>query len=188
MVRKYVHLENYKKATFFDKKFNMKKYEKKINFKLSKNQNFIEYSELGINYLKEISKIIKNGMGGILIIDYGYCESKMKNTLQAIFKHKYSKPNENIGNSDITHNINFKLFQRITKQVGGLKNNLTTQKKFLVKMGINERAEILSKNLNFLKKADIFYRVKRLIDDKQMGNLFKVMLVKNQKNNFKIGF
>jgi len=185
---KHVHLEDYKKATFFDKKFNMRKYEKKINFELSKNQNFIEYSELGINYLKEISKVIRNETGGILIIDYGYCESKMKNTLQAIFKHKYSKPNENIGNSDITHNISFKLFQRITKQVGGLKNNLTTQKKFLVKMGINERAEILSKNLNFLKKADIFYRVKRLIDDKQMGNLFKVMLVKNQKNNFKIGF
>ena len=127
-------------------------------------------------------------MGGILIIDYGYFGDKMKNTLQAIFKHKYSKPNKNIGNSDITHNINFNLFQRVTKEFGGLKSNLTTQKDFLIKMGINERAEILSKNLNFLKKADIYYRIKRLTDDKQMGSLFKVMLIKNQKNNFKIGF
>ena len=185
---KFVLLENNKKATFFDKKFNMKSYEKKINFKISKNQNFIEYSELGIDYLKEISKIIKREMGGILIIDYGYFGDKMKNTLQAIFKHKYSKPNKNIGNSDITHNINFNLFQRVTKEFGGLKSNLTTQKDFLIKMGINERAEILSKNLNFLKKADIYYRIKRLTDDKQMGSLFKVMLIKNQKNNFKIGF
>ena len=185
---KFVLLENNKKATFFDKKFNMKGYEKKINFRISKNQNFIEYSELGIDYLKEISKIIKREMGGILIIDYGYFGDKMKNTLQAIFKHKYSKPNKNIGNSDITHNINFNLFQRVTKEFGGLKSNLTTQKDFLIKMGINERAEILSKNLNFLKKADIYYRIKRLTDDKQMGSLFKVMLIKNQKNNFKIGF
>ena len=55
-------------------------------------------------------------------------------------------------------------------------------------MGIKERAEILSRNQTFTKKADIFYRLKRLIDEKQMGTLFKVMLLKNKKNNFKLGF
>ena len=55
-------------------------------------------------------------------------------------------------------------------------------------MGIKQRAEIISKNKNFLKKTDIYYRLKRLIDEKQMGNLFKVMLIKNQKNNFRQGF
>jgi len=185
---KYVNLRNEKKAFFFDKKSNMKNYEKKINFEISKNQNFIEYSELGINYLREISKIIKKNSGGMLVIDYGYFENKMKNTLQAVTKHKYTNVLENIGNSDITHNINFKLFQKIVNQLGGLKNFLTTQKEFLVRMGINERAEILSKDKGFLQKADIYYRLKRLIDDKQMGKLFKVMLIKNKKNNFKLGF
>ena len=55
-------------------------------------------------------------------------------------------------------------------------------------MGIKQRAEIISKNLNFSKKADIYYRLNRLIDEKQMGNLFKVMFIKNKKNNFKLGF
>ena len=55
-------------------------------------------------------------------------------------------------------------------------------------MIIKERAEIISKNQNFSKKADIYYRLKRLIDEKQMGNLFKVMLIKNKKNKFKLGF
>jgi cyclopropane-fatty-acyl-phospholipid synthase len=55
-------------------------------------------------------------------------------------------------------------------------------------MGIKQRAEIISKNQNFLKKADIYYRLKRLIGEKQMGNLFKVMLVKNTNNKFKFGF
>ena len=41
---------------------------------------------------------------------------------------------------------------------------------------------------NLFKKADIYYRLKRLIDEKQMGNLFKVMLVKNINNKFKFGF
>ena len=55
-------------------------------------------------------------------------------------------------------------------------------------MGIMERAEIVSKNQPFSKKADTFFRIKRLLDEKQMGNLFKVMLIKNKKNKFKIGF
>ena len=55
-------------------------------------------------------------------------------------------------------------------------------------MGIKQRAEIISRNESFLKKADIYYRLNRLIDEKQMGNLFKVMFIKNKKNKFKQGF
>ena len=112
----------------------------------------------------------------------------MQNTLQAISNHKFANILKDIGNSDITHNINFDLFKKFTKQIGGLGSNITTQRDFLIKMGIKERAEIISKNQNFLKKADIYYRLKRLIDEKQMGNLFKVMLVKNINNKFKFGF
>ena len=118
---RFVNLENRKKAFFFEKKINIKKFEKKIKFKISKNQNFIEYSHTGINYLKDISKIIKKNKGGLLIIDYGYLDKKMKNTLQAVSKHKYSNILKNIGNVDITHNINFNLFKKIIKQFGGLK-------------------------------------------------------------------
>ena len=185
---KFVSFQNEKKAFFFEKKINIKEIEKKIQFKISHNQDFLEYSELGIKYLNEISSIIKKNMGGLLIIDYGYNEKKMKNTLQGIMNHKFANILENIGNIDITHNINFNFFKRLTNKMGGLANNLTTQRKFLLNMGIKERAEMISKNLNFLKKADIFYRINRLIDEKQMGNLFKVMLIKNKKNKFKLGF
>ena len=185
---KFIKFKKQNEAFFFEKKFNMKKFEKKINYGISKNQNFIEYSEVGLRYLKNIAKLIKKNTGGLLLIDYGYSEKKMKNTLQAISNHKFTNILEDIGNSDITHNINFNLFKNIIKQIGGLKNNLTTQKEFLIKLGIKQRAEIISKNENFLKKADIYYRLKRLIDEKQMGDLFKVMLITNQKNKFKLGF
>ena len=69
-----------------------------------------------------------------------------------------------------------------------MENSLTTQKDFLIRMGINFRAEQISKNQNFSKKIDIYYRLKRLIDEKQMGKIFKVMLIKNKKNKFKSGF
>ena len=184
---RFVNLNDKKHAFFFDKKLNMKKYEKKINFKISKKQNFIEYSEIGINYLRKISKIIKKNKGGILIIDYGYFEEKMKNTLQAISKHEYSNVLKNIGNSDITHNINFYLFRKIIEKIGNLREMTTTQRNFLINIGIKHRAEIITKNQTFLKKADIYYRLKRLIDVNEMGNHFKVMFIKNKNNNFKLG-
>ena len=68
----------------------MKKFEKKIKFKISHKQNFIEYSESGINYLKKFLKLLKKIKEELLIIDYGYFDKKMKNTLQAISNHKYS--------------------------------------------------------------------------------------------------
>ena len=112
----------------------------------------------------------------------------MKNTLKAVSNHKFANILNNIGNVDITHNINFELFKKITKKIGGLENNLTTQKDFLIRMGIKKRAEIVSRNKNFLKKADIYYRLKRLIDEKEMGDLFKVFLIKNKSNKFRLGF
>ena len=185
---KFVNFENYSKASFIEKKTDIKKIEKRLNFKISQNQNFIEYSEAGFNYLKNISNIIKKNTGGLLIIDYGYLEKKMKNTLQAVSNHKFANILDDIGGVDITHNINFELFKKFTQKLGGLDNNLNTQKNFLIKMGIRERAEILSRNKNFSKKADIFYRLNRLIDEKQMGTLFKVMFIKNKKIKFNLGF
>ncbi|MDC3062199.1 SAM-dependent methyltransferase [Candidatus Pelagibacter sp.] len=185
---KFVRLKDSKDAQFNEKKINIKDYEKKIDLKLFQNQDFIEYSELSAKYLKDVGKIIKKNSGGFLIIDYGYNENKMKNTIQGVMKHKYTNILKNIGKSDITHNINFKLFQKIIDNLGDLKHNLTTQKNFLTRMGINERAEIISKNYSFKKKADMYYRLKRLIHQEQMGNLFKVMLIKNKKNRFNLGF
>ena len=185
---KFVNFESPSKASFFEKRINIKEIEKKLNFRISINQNIIEYSPLGLDYLKNISKMIKKNTGGLLLIDYGYKDKKMKDTLKAISNHKFANILDNIGEADITHNINFDLFKKFTQKFGDLANNLTTQKDFLLKMGIKDRAEIISKNANFLKKADIFYRLKRLIDEKQMGTLFKVMLIKNKKNKFNLGF
>ena len=185
---KFVNLKSKKKAYFYEKKIDIQKFEKKINFKISKNQNFIEYSEIGFNYLNEISDLIKENSGGLLLIDYGYTDKKMKNTLQGVSNHKFANILNNIGNVDITHNISFELFKKFIKRKGGLQNNLTSQKNFLTKMGIKKRAEIISKNESFLRKADIYHRLKRLIDENQMGSLFKVMLIKNKRNKFKLGF
>ena len=187
-VERFVDLKNLKKAEFKEQKINIKILEQNLNFEISKNQNIIEYSPSAFKYLKIICDIIQKNDGGILIIDYGYLNSKMHETLQAVNNHKYSNVLENIGDSDITYNINFKLFQKFTNQFNNLSSLISNQKKFLTSMGILQRAEIVSESIPFSKKTDLFYRIKRLIDEKQMGELFKVMLIKKTKNKFKTGF
>ncbi|MDC1132608.1 SAM-dependent methyltransferase [Candidatus Pelagibacter sp.] len=185
---KYVNFINNKKLEYLDVPFDMQKFEKKIKFKISHNQTFIEYSPLASKYLKTIINKIKLNNGGMLIIDYGYLKREMKNTLQAVSKHKYCDVLKSFRNSDITYNLSFNLINMIIKKLGTYSSLITTQKKFLIKLGILDRAEMLSKNISFSKKADIYFRIKRLIDDKQMGHLFKVMFITNYKNKFKLGF
>jgi NADH dehydrogenase [ubiquinone] 1 alpha subcomplex assembly factor 7 len=187
-VERFVYLNKTKKAEFKEHPINIKEIEQNLNFEISKDQNIIEYSPSSFEYLKNICSIIKKNDGGILIIDYGYLNSKMHETLQAVNNHKYSNVLENIGNSDITYNINFNLFKKFINHFDDLNSVESNQKKFLTSMGIVQRAEIVSENIPFSKKSDLFYRIRRLIDEKQMGKLFKVMLIKKTKNKFKIGF
>ena len=177
-----------KSLKYFEKKIKKIFIEKLIKQKLQKNQRFIEYSPLANEKLNTISKIIKKQNGGLLIIDYGYIDKKMFDTLQSIKNHKKNILLENIYKADITHLINFDFYKKKIRNLELDCINLTTQREFLLKMGILERAEIISKNMPFSKKSDIYFRLKRLIDKNQMGTLFKVLFATNKKNNFNLGF
>tara|TARA_B100000787_G_scaffold143647_1_gene113284 strand:- start:757 stop:1812 length:1056 start_codon:yes stop_codon:yes gene_type:complete len=185
---RHVEFSNQKIPKFLDIPCDIKKIEKKVKFSLSYKQKFIEFSPHALEYLKKIMNKIKLNNGGILIIDYGYIDKKMQDTLQAVSKHKYTNVLSTFGNSDITYNLSFDLISQIIKKLGPFFQTTTTQKEFLTNLGILKRAEILSKNMTFNKKADMYFRLKRLIDDKQMGNLFKVIFVTNKKNKFQLGF
>jgi len=187
-VERFVNFKDEKNAEFKEQLIDIKNIEQNLKFEISKDQEIIEYSPISFEYLKDISNLIKNNDGGLLIIDYGYLNLKMKETLLAIKNHKHSNILEDIGDSDITYNINFNLFKKFVGQFEDLNFIITNQKKFLTSMGIIQRAEIISENIPFSKKSDLFYRIRRLIDEKQMGELFKVMLIKKHKNNFKTGF
>ena len=55
-------------------------------------------------------------------------------------------------------------------------------------MGIIERANTLSKKMNFKEQANLYTRLRRLLDEQLMGNLFKVIFAfKFEKKNF-MGF
>ena len=184
---KYVVNKN-RTLEFFDKKIKKKTIEKLLKQKILKNQKFIEFSLLASEILVSITKIIKKNNGGLLIIDYGYESKKMFDTLQSVRKHKKNNLLKNVYKADITHLINFNFLKKKIKDLKVNSVNLTTQRDFLLKMGILERAEIVSKNMPFSKKSDIYFRIKKLIDENQMGKLFKVLFATNKRNNFNLGF
>jgi len=185
---KSIKKNNINKFEFVNVITNIKNLEKKIEINLSKNQKIIEFSPLTYDYLNIISKKINTFQGGLLIVDYGYLKKKMRDSLQSIYKHKFNNILDNFSKSDITYNLNFFLLKKIVKKLNLKVAGLTSQRNFLTKLGILERAEILAKNLQFSKKADIYYRIKRLIDRNFMGELFKVMFVTGKNIKFKLGF
>lgn len=185
---RYVKVAKKNKYHYLDFKTNIKKLEKKIGINISKNQKTIEFSPLTLNYLIKISKKINSNTGGLLIIDYGYIKNSMKNSLQAVFRHKKTDVLDNFSNSDITHEINFNLIKKIVKMNNLKSSKIISQSNFLCNLGILKRAEIISKNISFTKKINIYYRLKRLIDKKYMGELFKVIFITNNNIKFNEGF
>ena len=91
-------------------------------------------------------------------------------------------------NSDITSHLNFKLFDKILSKNNLNVEKITTQNEFLKKIGILERANILSKKMTFKEKANMFYRLKRLLGPQEMGDLFKVIFAQKKGINFSLGF
>ena len=185
---RYVKLLESKEIVICDKLTKLPDFKKICNVNIQKNQKFIEFSKYAYSYLKKISNIIKKNNGGLLCFDYGYKNKKMFNSLQSVKSHSFSSILLNPGKNDITYLLNFSILSKILKKLNLNVANINTQGNFLKKMGIIERANILASNNTFNYKANIFYRVKKLIHPKEMGNLFKVLFVQKKGLSFKLGF
>ena len=84
---------------------------------------------------------------------------------------------KNIYKSDITHLLNFQFYKRkFKKKLDEVK--ITTQREFLIKYGILERKEILSKSNDSKLIND---ELDTLINNVKMGSIFKFLVVSNLK-------
>ena len=186
---KYVALSNdNKKIKFLHKKANVSLIKHIHNLNLISGGNTIEYPIEAIKFLEVIAKKINKFDGGLLAFDYGYTIKKNQNTLQSVKKHKYTNFFFEPGHSDVTSHINFKLFHKILEKNNLNVKKITDQSEFLKKIGILERANILSEKMTFKAKVNMFYRLKKLLDYKEMGNLFKVIFAQKKDGKFSLGF
>ena len=158
------------------------------SFKVLKNLQFIEFPKFGLIEMKKIIKTISKLNGCLLMIDYGYLKPNNQNTLQSVIKNKKNNLLQNLGKADITSHVNFSLLNEFFLKNKCKVKKVISQKEFLIKMGINSRAEIIAKKMKFRDQANLYLRLKRLLSPKLMGELFKVILVYKCKNNNYYGF
>ena len=185
---KYIKVSKNNKVEFVYKKAKNSLLNNIKNLNLTTKDSVIEYPINSIKYLNQISKNINNYGGGLLSFDYGYTNGKNKNTLQSLKKHKYLSVLSKPGKADITSHINYKLFEKVLRKNNMDVEKIIPQSEFLQKLGILERANMLSKNMSLKEKADIFYRLKRLLSHEEMGSLFKVLFAQKKKTKFSLGF
>ena len=194
---KRVQKKLYEKNYFINGNYKIKETLKKANkqdlkniqsFKVLKNLKFIEFPKSGLKEMNKIIKTISKLSGCLLMIDYGYLKPINQSTLQSVIENKKNELFQNLGKADITSHVNFSLLKEFF-----LKNNckvkkVISQKEFLIKMGINTRAEIIARKMKFRDQANLYLRLKRLLSPKLMGELFKVILIYKCKNTNYLGF
>ena len=185
---KYVKLENSSKISTFLKKADLKTTIELKKYNLLKEQSFIEFPKRGLAELDIIINTIKKLNGGLLLIDYGFSKQQNKSTLQSVKNHKQNMIFENVGDADITSLVNFNLLNNYLKKKKLKVNKFVTQDFFLKRMGIVNRAEAVSQRMNFKEKSDLYLRLQRLLNPKQMGKLFKVISAFKLKKKFSMGF
>ncbi len=124
-----------------------------------------------------------NRRGGIMmLIDYGYTRTQTGETFQAVANHGFVDPLTDPGMADLSAHVNFDALMHAAGSRGALAQLAGTQGEVLKQMGIVQRAENLIAT-NPSKAASIKLDLDRLIAPDQMGDLFKVMLVKGSKVN-----
>ncbi len=185
---KYIKTEKNDNYDIFFKAAKLKNVHQLKYFKLIKKKGIIELPEKGLSELQKITNKIKKNNGGLLLIDYGYLKSNNLNTYQSIINHKKNDMFKNLGDADITSLVNFKLLEQYFIKKRLTLNKIVTQGFFLKRLGILERAEIISKKMSFKEKSDLYFRLKRLLEPKYMGELFKVIFAYKTNKKFQLGF
>ena len=84
--------------------------------------------------------------------------------------------------------MNFKLLKEYFIQNNLKVKDIVSQKFFLERMGIIERAKILEKKMNEKQKKYMIATLSRLLNKSSMGELFKVIFAYKSNNKKFYGF
>lgn len=141
----------------------------------------IEVGAIAARLMSEIAARLVAEGGALLVIDYGYTQTTLGETLQAVARHAYVDPLDAPGEADLTTHVDFAALARAAKSAGARVQGPVTQGAFLNQLGIVQRAEALQKRATPQQRQEIALALERLAgtgDPKHtMGELFKVMAV-----------
>ncbi|MGD9966806.1 MAG: class I SAM-dependent methyltransferase [Hyphomonadaceae bacterium] len=122
----------------------------------------------------EIERRLHDAPGRVLIIDYGHARPEGADTLQALRNHKKVDPIETPGEADLTAHVDFGRLAELADEAGLRVDGPITQAAFLRSLGIEFRANALTK-ANPSHAERLKREVRRLTHADEMGALFKVL-------------
>jgi SAM-dependent MidA family methyltransferase len=147
----------------------------------------IETSPAAVALMAEIARRLKEQGGAALVIDYGHLELRSGSTLQALKAHQKVDVFAHPGEADITAHVDFELLKQVAEDHGADVMGLTYQGEWLRQMGIDTRMEALQRR-NPKEGQKIQRQRDRLVEDNQMGTLFKVLGICGRRWPFGVGF
>jgi len=115
--------------------------------------------------------------GAALLLDYGPMRSAPGDSLQALRRHAPHPPLADPGEADLTAHVDFEDLARAARAAGGRVFGPVPQGRFLLRLGLGERAAALARAASERQRDAIESGARRLLDPRGMGALFKAMAI-----------
>ena len=114
--------------------------------------------------------------GAAILIDYGHQRSGRGDTLQAVRRHGYAPVLVEPGEQDLTAHVDFEAVAAAARTAGAAVTPVATQGEWLIRLGIEARAQSLSR-ANPDRAAEVQSALDRLTGRDDMGELFKIIAI-----------
>jgi len=124
---------------------------------------------------RDLGRRLTTHGGAALFIDYGYFPAAPGETLQAMVRHQRQEPLRDPGAADLSAHVDFADFAACATSAGARTWGPVSQARFLKALGIDIRAHRLASGKDAPQQALIESACRRLLDETQMGTLFKVL-------------
>lgn len=134
-----------------------------------------ELCPAGTALAAQIAAHIASKGGSALFIDYGHAQSAAGDTFQAVRHHEFVDPFDAPGEADLTAHVDFEALADSVRSGGAIPCGPVEQGVFLDALGIEARAEQLSRNASASQREAIAQALRRLTAPDEMGSLFKVL-------------
>lgn len=138
--------------------------------------SFVEVNPGATELVRRTASRIAATGGVALIIDYGYAQTDVGDSFQAMKDNAYVDVLAEPGEADLTAHVDFDELAAAARETGAGVLGPVSQGDFLAALGIGARVGRLKRD-NPEHAADIDAAVTRLTAPQQMGTLFKVLAV-----------
>ncbi|HEY1797733.1 MAG TPA: SAM-dependent methyltransferase [Stellaceae bacterium] len=113
--------------------------------------------------------------GAALLVDYGHAAPTPGATLAAVRRHHGAAVLDDPGDSDLSAHVDFATVRAAAEAAGAVVHGPVAQGELLAALGAGERLAALCANASPAQREMLALGLRRLIDPREMGTLFKAM-------------